>query len=65
MILHWFTTENLGKENRYLLPFYSDIMVEEYIAGREFTVLVSADPLSTNDTKSYKPIEYFSRRERI
>ncbi|MBK7224983.1 MAG: SET domain-containing protein-lysine N-methyltransferase [Saprospiraceae bacterium] len=50
--------KSLVKKISYLLPFYSDIMVEEYIAGREFTVLVSADPLSTNDTKSYKPIEY-------
>jgi len=37
---------------------YEDILVEEYIAGREFTVLVAAHPKPAYGCLSFKPIEY-------
>lgn len=40
-----------------LLPQYADVLVEEYIAGREFTVLVAADP-TPNSCIVFKPLEY-------
>jgi len=40
-----------------LLGEYEEILVEEYIAGREFTVLVAADA-GGEGCKVYKPIEY-------
>jgi D-alanine-D-alanine ligase-like ATP-grasp enzyme len=40
-----------------ILQEYDEILVEEYIAGREFTVLVAAnDDIKT--VRSFKPIEY-------
>lgn len=36
---------------------YDDVLVEEYIAGREFTVLVAAG-IVTRDCLSFTPIEY-------
>jgi D-alanine-D-alanine ligase len=37
---------------------YSEVLVEEYIEGREFTVLVAADPTNIGSPTVYKPIEY-------
>ncbi len=36
---------------------YNELLVEEYIAGREFTVLVAAD-CNGKTCKAYKPVEY-------
>ena len=41
-----------------ILKEYEEILVEEYIAGREFTVLVAANPDGKILHVSYKPIEY-------
>ncbi len=40
-----------------LLPDYESILVEEYIKGREFTVLVAANADGKSST-SFKPVEY-------
>lgn len=40
-----------------ILDEYGPLLVEEYIAGREFTVLVAADPGGHSCTV-YKPVEY-------
>lgn len=50
--------KSLLKKVNQLLPFYNELLVESYIEGREFTVLVSADPNNPNNTISYQPIEY-------
>ncbi len=40
-----------------LLDEFGEVLIEEYIAGREFTVLVAANPDSKSCTV-YKPVEY-------
>ncbi len=40
-----------------ILTVYGPLLVEEYIAGREFTVLVAANPNGKTVT-AYKPVEY-------
>lgn len=40
-----------------ILAEYPELLVEQYIAGREFTVLVSANP-DGKSCVSYKPVEY-------
>jgi D-alanine-D-alanine ligase-like ATP-grasp enzyme len=40
-----------------ILKEYDEVLVEEYIAGREFTVLVAANP-DGRSCISYRPIEY-------
>jgi D-alanine-D-alanine ligase len=37
---------------------YEDILVEEYIAGQEYTVLVAANVKPAGGCKAFKPIEY-------
>jgi D-alanine-D-alanine ligase-like ATP-grasp enzyme len=37
---------------------YEDVLVEEYIAGKEYTVLVAANAKPAGGCKSFKPIEY-------
>jgi D-alanine-D-alanine ligase-like ATP-grasp enzyme len=37
---------------------YEDILVEEYIAGREFTVLVARNVQPSYGCRSFKPVEY-------
>jgi D-alanine-D-alanine ligase len=41
----------------FLLQEYDEILVEEYIAGREFTVLISANA-GSNDCTVYTPLEF-------
>ena len=41
----------------FLLKEYDEILVEEYIAGREFTVLVAANA-GNNDCTVYTPLEF-------
>ncbi len=43
---------------KYLLEDYDEILIEEYIEGREFTVLVSANTGAKNDCNVYKPVEF-------
>jgi D-alanine-D-alanine ligase len=40
-----------------ILSDYTELLVEEYIEGREFTVLVAANP-DGKTCKSFKPVEY-------
>lgn len=40
-----------------LLPDYQEVLVEEYIAGREFTVLVAAN-IDGKTCRVFKPVEY-------
>ena len=40
-----------------LLTQFNELLVEEYIAGKEFTVLVAANA-NTNDVDAFTPIEY-------
>ena len=51
------TPEELESKLKSILDEYEEILVEEYIAGREFTVLVAADKRPGKCT-TYKPIEY-------
>jgi hypothetical protein len=41
-----------------ILDEYGDALVEEYIEGREFTVLVAADPKDDKKCTAFKPVEY-------
>lgn len=43
---------------RSLLESYGQVMVEEYIEGREFTVLVAADTKEDRKCTAFKPVEY-------
>ena len=49
--------EALLAKIRTSLPEYPQLLVEEYIAGREFTVLVAANP-DGKTVRSFKPVEY-------
>lgn len=44
-------------KSRTLLNEYTELLAEEYIDGREFTVLVAANP-DGKTCKSFKPVEY-------
>ncbi|MEP6926124.1 MAG: SET domain-containing protein-lysine N-methyltransferase [Ginsengibacter sp.] len=48
----------LKKKITCLLEEYPEILVEEYIAGREFTVLVAADAEHKNNCTVYNPLEF-------
>jgi len=41
-----------------IIEEYGPLLVEEYIAGREFTVLVAADPNNEKDCVAFRPVEY-------
>lgn len=41
-----------------LLDEYDEILIEEYVEGREFTVLVAANSGIKNDCTVYKPVEF-------
>ena len=47
----------LESKMKSILKEYDEVLIEEYIAGREFTVLVAASP-DGRSCVSYKPIEY-------
>ncbi len=47
----------LEKANALLLE-YPSLLIEEYIAGREYTVLVAADPTNEKQCLTFKPVEY-------
>ena len=50
--------EQLTKKVNTLLNEYEEVLVEEYIAGREFTVLVAATGDNKNSCQAYTPIEF-------
>jgi D-alanine-D-alanine ligase len=41
-----------------IIEEYGPLLIEEYIAGREFTVLVAADPDKEKDCVAFRPVEY-------
>lgn len=45
------------KVNKLLKEFPS-LLIEEYVDGREFTVLVAADPSNEKQCRTFKPVEY-------
>ncbi|MEP7320454.1 MAG: SET domain-containing protein-lysine N-methyltransferase [Saprospiraceae bacterium] len=45
------------KVNKLLKEFPS-LLIEEYVDGREFTVLVAADPFNEKQCRTFKPVEY-------
>lgn len=47
----------LEKKCKELFPLYGNVLVEQYIEGREFTVLIAANQDGKSCT-SYKPVEY-------
>lgn len=49
--------QELVEKTRALFTEYDELLVEEYIAGREFTVLVAANA-HTPDCTVYTPLEY-------
>jgi D-alanine-D-alanine ligase len=51
------TAGALKKKVASIIDDYPELLVEEYIAGREFTVLVAANP-DGRGCKVYQPVEY-------
>ncbi len=41
-----------------ILKEFDLLLIEEYVEGREFTVLVAADPSNIKHCKTFKPVEY-------
>jgi D-alanine-D-alanine ligase len=54
---------DLSRKINSLLKEYDEILVEEYIAGREFTVLVAANA-GANDCTVYTPMEFVFPKEK-
>ena len=52
-----YSADELRDKVRSILTQYDEILVEEYVAGREFTVLVAANK-DGRTCRAYKPIEY-------
>lgn len=52
-----FNMAELSKKINSLLSEYPEVLVEQYIEGREFTVLVAANP-DGKTCRSFKPVEY-------
>lgn len=50
--------EQVQNKVNELLEQYDEVLIEEYIAGREFTVLVAADATTANGCYAYNPVEY-------
>ncbi|HNT49373.1 MAG TPA: SET domain-containing protein-lysine N-methyltransferase [Cyclobacteriaceae bacterium] len=46
------------KVEALLADGYEDILIEEYIAGQEFTVLVTANMAPAKGARAFKPVEY-------
>ncbi len=52
------TIDELKEKATELLNEYPQLLVEEYIAGREFTVLVAADAADEKTCRVFEPIEF-------
>jgi D-alanine-D-alanine ligase len=50
--------EALTRKVNAILPEYPELLVEEYIEGREFTVLVVANPEDPKSCKAFTPVEF-------
>jgi D-alanine-D-alanine ligase-like ATP-grasp enzyme len=57
--------EELKQKVKSIIDEYGPLLVEEYISGREFTVMLAAND-DGKSVKVFKPVEYiFSRRKSI
>ncbi|MGB8687191.1 MAG: hypothetical protein WCD53_07620 [Microcoleus sp.] len=52
------TKESLQSKVAELIDNFSQVLVEEYIPGREFTVLVAANPEARHSPITYKSLEF-------
>lgn len=52
------TREELVEKVASLIDEYPEVLVEEFIEGREFTVLVAANAAPENTNTVFKPVEY-------
>lgn len=52
------TREELVQKINEILEEYGPLLVEEYVDGREFTVLVAANAASEKSSTVFRPIEY-------
>lgn len=50
--------EELFNKSKEIINEYGDALIEEYIEGREFTVLVVGKSKTSDEIFSYEPIEY-------
>jgi D-alanine-D-alanine ligase len=50
--------DELKAKTHFIIEEYGPLMVEEYIQGREFTVMVAANAGSEKGVTSFKPVEY-------
>lgn len=48
----------LYRQTRQMLDTYGGALIEEFIDGREFTVLVAENPDDANDPVAYLPVEF-------
>jgi D-alanine-D-alanine ligase len=48
----------LKEKTHSIIDEYGPLLIEEYIKGREFTVMVTASAGEINGVKSFNPIEY-------
>jgi D-alanine-D-alanine ligase-like ATP-grasp enzyme len=46
------------------LPVFKEMMIEKYIDGREFTVLLAADPDEPSGVRVFNPVEYIFPEEK-
>ena len=56
--------EDLVFKVNQIIEEYGPLLIEEYIAGREFTVLVAADAENEKKCKVFKPVEYVFPKNR-
>ncbi|MEP0857578.1 hypothetical protein [Trichocoleus sp. DQ-U1] len=52
------TEEALQSKVAELIIYFDRILIEEYISGREFTVLLAANPENSHDPIIYRPLEF-------
>lgn len=56
----------LMEKGRALLERFEDILIETFVAGREFSVLVAADPAHPKTPRVFRPVEFvFPEGERF
>jgi D-alanine-D-alanine ligase-like ATP-grasp enzyme len=58
------TEKELRTKVAEILEEYGPLLVEEYIAGREFTVLVAANAKDEKKCSAFKPVEYVFPKDR-
>ena len=60
------TPEALHREAKRMMDAYGASLIEEFIEGREFTVLIAENPDDPNHPKAYQPVEFiFPKDERF